>query len=158
MNQQRSRITTSQHESRISSLEKRHADHGADVPENGAYGSIHLERPRDQLRVLEEAADLVVNDRRSTAVAKGRTLVSIVGMAAQLLPLVKMADLHEKDWETIKREQDEWFDLLSNSPKARRAINTLLEISVERSATTGEPLTITSQIEDIKAELYDKQA
>jgi hypothetical protein len=108
--------------------------------------------------VLEEAADLVVNDRRSTAVAKGRTLVSIVGMAAQLLPLVKMADLHEKDWETIKREQDEWFDLLSNSPKARRAINTLLEISVERSATTGEPLTITSQIEDIKAELYDKQA
>jgi hypothetical protein len=140
-------------------LEKRDAESGFDSLENVAPASdpIHFERPRDLLKVLEDAAALVRNDRRITAAAKGHTLTSIVGAAARIMPLVETADLQEKDWEKTKRQQEELYELVSNSPRAREAVKTLIEISFQRSAATGKPLAITSQLEDLKSELNDRK-
>jgi hypothetical protein len=98
MSQHRSRISTSQQESRISRLEKRDADQEFDSENEAPIPSpIHLERPSDLLTILEEAVSRVRNDRRSTDVAKGRALAHIVAKAAGILPLVEAENAKAED-------------------------------------------------------------
>jgi len=159
MNQRGPRVSTSHQESRISRLEKRDADHRSDLSENGApiTGAIHIERPHDLRKVIEAAVVLVRKDPHSTGVAKGRALAYIAGMAAKILPLLEMEDLQEEDWEKLRKEQDEWYELVTTSPRAHQAVITLFEIAYRRDTATGKPMTITSQLAEMKADLDAKQ-
>jgi hypothetical protein len=157
MSQRGPRVSTSRQESRISRLEKRDADHGSDLSENGApiTGAIHIERPHDLRKVIEDAVVLARKDPHSTGVAKGRALAYIAGKAAQILPLLEMEDQQEEDWEKLRKEQDEFHEIVTSDPRAYLAAKTLLEITYQRSATTGKPMTITRELEEMKAELVD---
>jgi hypothetical protein len=90
------------------------------------------------LELLEGAAALAYNDRRCTRVAKSRALRSIVDAAARIMPMVEMADPQEKDWETKLRDQETLCDLVSRSPRTKKARETILEISF-KSDTTDKP-------------------
>ncbi|MGA3198131.1 MAG: hypothetical protein ABSD89_01845 [Halobacteriota archaeon] len=147
------------HEPRISELEKRHGGDGSDLHENVVQtsDSPHIERPHDLRKIIEDAVSFVHNDPKSTGVVKGRALAYIAGIAARILPLFELEELQEEVWEKRRKEQAEWFDLVSSSAKASEAVDTLIEIMFQKSVTTGKPLTITDELEGWKVELDARQ-
>jgi hypothetical protein len=132
MSQYGSKSITKQQESRISTLEKRQADHLSEA-ENGAPipSPFRLEGPRDVITLFEEAVSLVRNDTRSTDLAKGQGLISIAVKAAGILPLVEAAKAQAKDWEKIYREQEVWTDIVSRNPKTREIIKEMWDLEFE---------------------------
>jgi hypothetical protein len=132
MSQYESKSITKQHESRISTLEKRQADHLSEA-ENGAPipGPFRLEGPSDVVTLFAEGVSLVRNDTRSTDLAKGQGLISIAVKAAGILPLVEAAKAQEKDWDKIYREQAVWTDIVSKDAKARKTIMAMWDLEFE---------------------------
>jgi|GEM_PF-5734463 len=121
MSQHRPSVSPSE-EVRISRLEKRDADYGSD-DKNVAQtsGPVHIERPHDLLKVIENAVELVGNDSRSTGVAKGRALAHIAGIAARILLLVELADAQVAERDTVRKGQS-LAEVIANSPRAREAV------------------------------------
>ncbi|MFZ0924889.1 MAG: hypothetical protein WCE82_11485 [Halobacteriota archaeon] len=129
MSQYGSRISTKQHESKISRLEKRQAQRQADA-ENAApiLSPIRLEGPSDVVTIFEEAVSLVRNATKSQDVAKGRALAYIAAKGVGILPLVEAAKAQAKDWEKIQREHEVIFDICSGDPQAGQVITDFLEL------------------------------
>ena len=126
------RTIISQHESRISRLEKRQAQRQADA-KNGAHipSTSHLEGPLDLLKTVEEGVSLIRNATGSLDVAKGRALASIAEKASGLLSLVEAAKAQAEDWEKKRRLQRAYFEMASRDPRVRQVILDGIVLEVE---------------------------
>jgi hypothetical protein len=126
------RTITSQHESRISRLEKRQAQRQADA-KNGAHipSTSHLEGPPDLLKIVEEGLSLIRNATGGLDVAKGRALASIAAKGVGMLPLVEAANAKAEDWEKIRRYQRALFEIASRDPWALQVISDGIDLEVE---------------------------
>jgi hypothetical protein len=126
------RTIISQHESRISRLEKRQAQRQADA-KNGAHipSTSHLEGPLDLLKIVEEGVSLIRNATGSLDVVKGRALASIAVKAKELLPLVEAAKAQAEDWEQKRRYQRALSEMASRDPRVRQVILDGIVLKVE---------------------------
>ncbi len=126
------RTITSQHESRISKLEKRQADRETDA-ENGAHmpSASHLEGPPDLLKTLEEGISLIRNATQSLDVTKGRALANIAVKAAAILPLIEVVNAQAEDRDKIRREQEVGIDIVSKNAKARQTVEDMMDLEFE---------------------------
>ena len=126
------RTIISQHESRISRLEKRQAQRQADA-KNGAHipSTNHLEGPLDLLNTVEEGLSLIRNATGSLDVVKGRALASIAVKASGILSLVEAAKAQAKDWDKIRRVQRAYFEIASRDPWKRQVISDGIDLEVK---------------------------
>jgi hypothetical protein len=126
------RTIISQHESRISRLEKRQAQRQADA-KNGAHipSTSHLEGPLDLLKTVEEGVSLIRNATGSLDVVKGRALASIAVKAKGILALVEAAKAQAEDWEKKRRYQRALFEMASRDPRVRQVISDGIDLDVE---------------------------
>jgi hypothetical protein len=126
------RTIISQHELRISRLEKRQAQRQADA-KNGAHipSTNHLEGPLDLLKTVEEGISLIRNATGSLDVVKGRALASIAVKARGILPLVEAAKAQAEDWEKKRRYQRALFEIASRDPRVRQVISDGIDLDVE---------------------------
>lgn len=126
------RTIISQHESRISRLEKRQAQRQADV-KNGAHipSTNHLEGPLDLLKTVEEGMLLIRNATGSLDVAKGRALASIAVKARGILPLVEAATAQAEEDEEKSRYQRALFEIVSGDPRKMQVISDGIDLDVE---------------------------
>jgi len=152
-----SKTGAGQQEQRISRLEKRYAARESPT-DNGAPASTakHIERLHDLLDVIDYAVAFVLNDRKSAGVVKGRALAYIAAIAARILPPLEVGR-QEEDWANRQAVQETFFDLAANDPGVGEAVDTLIQFAFQRNTKTGEPLTITDEPKDWKAEIDARQ-